>query len=204
MSQDCRRRTAQQVIMRLSDRPTWAQLVDMETLATITVKPSMRRQGRLTLYHHARTQHLSPISRRALLPLCLQRLWRFQHTLRLSRRPVRCNKRTTKWSDMKALPKEITDSHRLVFLRGETVPSLNSLTSGRVMTEQQGYPAITPRQGLRHEMIFLPYLRKFPGPPCGQSDPYPRKRAYCTWKRPLFDKAIAAAVRQGWTTTRYR
>jgi hypothetical protein len=204
MSQDCPRRTAQQVIMGLSDRPTWAQLVDLETLETITIYLSMKSQGRLTLYHHVWFQHLSPNSRRSLLPLCLQWMWRFQHPLRLRRRPVRCKKRTTKWNEIKALPKEIMDSFRPVFLRGETVPSLNSLTRGIVVTEQHGYLAITPRQGMWHEVkIFLPYLRKMPGPPCGQSDPYPGKRIDCTWKRPRFDKAVAAAVRHGWTT-RYR
>jgi hypothetical protein len=121
------------------------------------------------------------------------------------RRPVRCKKQTTKWSDVKALPKEIMESCRLVYLRGETVPSLNSLTNGCVMTKQQGYPAVTPRQGLRHEMkIFLPYRRKLPGPPCGQSDLYPGKRTDCTWKGPRSDKAVADAVRQCWTTTSYR
>jgi hypothetical protein len=38
------------------------------------------------------------------------------------------------------------DTHRLVFLRGETVPSLDILTGGSFITE---YRAITPRQGLR-------------------------------------------------------
>jgi hypothetical protein len=44
--------------------------------------------------------------------------------------------------------------------------------------------------------IFLPYLRKQPGPPCGQRDPYSGKRTDSTWKRSRFDKAVAAAVRK--------
>jgi hypothetical protein len=96
----------------------------------------------------------------------------------------------------------LTDPYHPASLRGETLPALDGLTGGIVMTEQQGCRAIKRRHGLRHKRkIFLPYLRKFPGHPCGQRDPYPGKRKDYTWKRPRLDKVVAAAVRQGRTTT---
>jgi hypothetical protein len=64
---------------------------------------------------------------------------------------------------------KLTDPYRRAFFSGEKVSSLDGLTGGIVMTDQQGCSVNTRREGLRQNLkILVPYQNNFLGHPAAK------------------------------------
>lgn len=122
--------------MPLNERLIWGQLVEAATQGTEineTTHVMSAMTDTITPYVDVTS---SPTSRRTMVSIRLQGLRRFQRSLRIGRQPVRREKQTHEWSDMTVLTNKLKDPYRPALFRGETVPPLDGLARGIVITVQ--------------------------------------------------------------------
>lgn len=127
-----------------------------------------------------------------------QRIWRFHQPLWIGSRQVHREKRTPTWSENEGLKYKPTDPYCAAFLSGKKLSSLDRLTGGIVMTDQQRYSVNTRREGLRQKLkTFVSYQNNFLGHPAAKGNPNQKKEkivhgighATTTQSQPLWNKA---------------